>query len=425
MQKEQNPSEGIALSRILMVVIAASVLEFCLGTFYAWSIFKAPLTQLYKWDPTQVQWPMTLNAIMTGLSAFLIGSRADRSPRAVALASGIFWGLGLIGAGYAVQHGNLTLLNWTFGIIGGIGVGMGYITGIAVPLKWMPHRRGLISGIVILSFGAGGMVVAKLGPGWIKHFGDNGPAYFLFGMGIIFTVLCLASGILLINPPGYKPKAAPASLKNLLPTEVLSSGRFWAIWTMVFITVYAGFAVLSQAAPMATKLIGLSDTQAGLLLMFLLLSNGLGRLFWSSLSDKFGPRPILVFIFASLVVVFMSLLHLKNPYLFGFACCYVGLCYGGIFGTMPAFTAGIFGVGQMGRFYGPVLTAISAGALFVQYYFTGLLKTQGYALPFNLIAGSLVVAALLPFLVSRKPEIEASAVIPQPVPIPAESGKSC
>jgi OFA family oxalate/formate antiporter-like MFS transporter len=394
-------------SKIIVVVAAAAIFEFCLGTFYAWSIFVKPLMANFGWEKTQAMWPMTLNAVLTGVATFIIGARADRSPRLVAILGGLLWGLGLLGAGYAAHQGNLTLLNWTFGIIGGIGVGLGYITGIAVPLKWLPGRRGLVSGLVILAFGAGGMIIAKLGPGWMEEMGKEGPGRFLFGMGIVCTIICFFTALLLTNPPGYQSKAQPASLKRLLPIDVLSSGRFWGIWIMIFINVYAGFAILSQAAPIANELLKFTSEQAGLFLMFILLANGLGRIFWPTLSDKIGARPILVFMFATMAAIFFGLMHIKNPYAFAFACCYVVLCYGGIFGTMPAFSAGIFGVGQMGRYYGPVLMAISAGALFVQKYFTGLLKTKGYALPFTLIAISLLVAMVLPFLVSRKTSVEA------------------
>jgi OFA family oxalate/formate antiporter-like MFS transporter len=320
----------------------------------------------------------------------------------VAILSSLLWGLGLIGAGYAVHHGNLMMLNWTFGFFGGIGVGLGYITGIAVPLKWMPQRRGLISGIVILAFGAGGMIIAKLGPAWMERLGKDGPGNFLFGMGIACLVICLITSLFLTNPPKYVPKAAPASLKALLPTEVITSGRFWAIWIMIFINVYAGFAVISQAAPMSSDLLKFNSEQGGLFLMFILLSNGLGRILWSSISDKIGSKTVLVFMFATMALIFFGLFHIKNPYAFAGACCYVALCYGGIFGTMPAFSAGIFGVNQMGRFYGPVLTGISAGVLFVQYYFTGMLKAQGYGMPFKMIAVSLVLAMILPFVVTKK-----------------------
>jgi OFA family oxalate/formate antiporter-like MFS transporter len=412
MQSNSETGSSIVMKGIL-VVTAAAIFEFCLGTFYAWSIFVKPIMALHGWEKTQALWPMTLNAVMTGIAAFIIGARADRSPRSVAILSSLLWGLGLIGAGYAVHHGNLSLLNWTFGFFGGIGVGLGYITGIAVPLKWMPHRRGLVSGIVILAFGAGGMIIAKLGPAWIASLGKEGPGNFLFGMGLACLIICLITSFLLINPPGYTPKAAPASLKTLLPTEVLTSGRFWAIWIMIFINVYAGFAIISQAAPMSNELLKFNNEQAGMFLMFILLANGIGRILWSSISDKLGTKPVLVFMFISMAAVFFGLFHIKNPYAFAAACCYVVLCYGGIFGTMPAFSASIFGVGQMGRFYGPVLTAISAGVLFVQYYFTALLKEQGYGLPFKLIAGSLVLAMILPMLISRKntPSADSAATV--------------
>jgi OFA family oxalate/formate antiporter-like MFS transporter len=395
------------------------VLELCLGTFYAWSIFKAPLmAEPCKWDASQVQWPMTLNAIFTGLAAFIIGARADRSPRSVALWSGILWGIGLLGGGYAVATQNLPMLCVIFGVVGGIGIGLGYITGIAVPLKWCPQLKGLVSGIVIMAFGAGGMVIAKLGPGWMKDMGPTGPSTFLYGMGATALVLCLLSTMGISNPPTYVPKAKPSNLASLLPAEVLGSGKFWAIWLMTFINVYAGFAVISQASPMGVKLMGLTTEEAGLLVMLMLLSNGLGRIFWSSLSDKIGARTVLVIMFFSLLAVFAAFLavfakviNIQSTVVFSAMCCYVTLCYGGIFGTMPAFAAGIFGPSQMGRFYGPVLTAISAGAVFVQFFFSNLIKTHGYPLPFTLICVTLLVATVLPFLVRSS---AAPAETPKP-----------
>lgn len=407
--------ESSAVVKGIIVVACAAIFEFCLGTFYAWSIFVKPLMTYQGWEKTQTLWPMTLNAVMTGIAAFIIGAKADRSPRPVAILSSLLWGLGLMGAGYAVHHGNLSLLNWTFGIIGGTGVGLGYITGIAVPLKWMPQRRGLVSGIVILAFGAGGMIIAKLGPAWMASLGKDGPGNFLLWMGIGSLVVCLLASFFLTNPPKYVPRAAAVSLKALLPTEVLISGKFWAIWVMIFINVYAGFAVISQAAPMSSELLKFNSEQGGVFLMFILLANGLGRIFWSSISDKVGSKTVLVFMFATMAMIFFGLFHIRNPYAFAGACCYVALCYGGIFGTMPAFSAGIFGVGQMGRFYGPVLTAISAGVLFVQYYFTALLKEQGYGMPFKMIAVSLVLAMILPFVITKRKTqaVETPAVAKQ------------
>jgi OFA family oxalate/formate antiporter-like MFS transporter len=402
MSTNERETLSPTLFKVISVIAAAAIYEFCLGTFYAWGIFVPSLMNNFGWERTQAYWPMTLNAVLTGIAAFIIGTRADRSPRLVAILGGLCWGIGLLGAGYAVQHGNLTLLNWTFGIIGGIGVGLGYITGIAVPLKWLPKKRGLVSGIVILAFGAGGMIIAKLGPVWLEELGRQGPVNFLYGMGLIFLIVCFVTARFLTNPPGYQPKTAPVSLKTLLPVDVITSGRFWAIWIMVFINVYAGFPVISQAPKMSSDLIHLSLDQAGTLLMFVLLGNGLGRIFWSGISDKIGAKPILVFMFATMAVIFFGFSYIKNVYLFSIFCCYIALCYGGIFGTMPAFSANIFGVNQMGRFYGPVLTAISAGVLFVQFYFTRLIKDKGYDMPFKMIAISLVIAMILPFLVSHK-----------------------
>jgi MFS transporter, OFA family, oxalate/formate antiporter len=399
MSTEASPAPANFRSKVIMVVIAAVIFEFCLGTFYAWSVFAKPLMGLHHWDKTQVTWPMGLCAFFTGLWAFLIGTKADRYPKAVGAIGALLWGVGLLLGGYGAQHGNLLLLSLGYGVIGGSGIGLGYITGIAVALKWVPHRRGFISGLVIMSFGAGGMIVSKLAPALIiKH----GPGLVLCGMGVLFLIVGMVSGLVLTNPPGFKPKDQPSGILSLIPTEVLGTWSFWALWIMVFINVYAGFAIISQASPMAQDLAGLTPAGAGTLVMVMLLGNGLGRIIWSSLSDKIGRRPTLVLIFSTLVVIFALLVHIHNAWLLGAFFTYIVLCYGGIFGTMPAFTADIFGTGQMGRVYGPVLTAIAAGGLLGPIIYSKLREsTGGYTIPLYIIAGALVLAAILPFTVGK------------------------
>lgn len=172
---------------------------------------------------------------------------------------------------------------------------------------------------------------------------------------------------------------------------------------MVFAAVTAGMAVISQAAPMAKDMHHLSPKSAGMLVAMMALANGFGRFFWPTLSDRVGRRKVVLFLYITLALMFLVLVHLPNPVLFGAAFCYVTMCYGGMFGTMPAFTADLFGHEAVGKMYGPVMSAVSVAGLVGPMLFSILRQhTAGYALPAQITAGLCIAACVLPFLVGRK-----------------------
>ncbi|NLX04744.1 MAG: OFA family MFS transporter [Phycisphaerae bacterium] len=399
---------------ILQVTFAAVVMQLCLGTVYGWSVFVNPLMEQHHWGRPQVVLAFSLAIAGIGIGAFLVSARADRHPRQVATLGGLMFGIGTVLAGLAVQAGNLVLLYIGYGLLGGVGIGLAYLTPIAVAIKWAPHRRGLVSGLVVMGFGAGAFIIGKIAPGLIDSIGSG---MTLIGLGLAFTVVCTAMGLLMRNPPSYTPKEAKWSL---IPREALGRGEFWILWGMLFLNVCAGIALISQAASMFQDLHEVTAAQAGLLVSAIAICNGLGRMFWSAVSEKTGRPAVFLFMFISQTGLFVLLPQISSAWLFAVVCCYIILCYGGGFGTMPAFTADLFGSDQVGRVYGPMLTAWSAAGVVGPMLYAGILETSaarglaadyGYSISMCITAGLLLAACALPVLVmSRRTTAVGAAV---------------
>ncbi len=393
---EADPKKK-SIRQIGTVILAAILIQLALGSVYGWSVYVNPLWETCRWTKPQVTLAFSLSICFLGIGAFLVGPRADRHPRLIAALGGAIFGLGHLLAGIAVEYHHLILLYLGYGVLAGAGMGMAYLVPIAVAIKWVPHRRGFISGLVVMGFGAGAVTVGMAAPGIIVRIG---PGKMLLGLGLIFTFICTLAGNLLTNPPGYVPKPAGSDLH--LKT-VLRRREFWALWGMLFFNVCAGIAIISQASPMAQEMHKLSARAAGSLVAIIALFNGLGRLFWSSVSDKTGRPFVFLFMYLTQIIAFIALPFAPNVWLFGLLCGYILLCYGGGFGTMPAFTADLFGHESVGRIYGPLLTAWSAAGLLSPLLFAFLRqKTAGYTTALFLTAALLALACALPGLVFNK-----------------------
>jgi len=299
----------------------------------------------------------------------------------------------------SVQAGSLWGLCLGYGVLGGFGIGLGYLTPIAVAIKWAPRVRGFIGGVVVLGFGAGALIVFNVAPRFVKD-PNVGPGWVLVTMGAVFTVLCTAMGLMMRNPPHYQPK--PAGTHGLVPWDAISRWDFWALWTMFFLNICAGISLISAIVPMAKEIQGAKPAVAAVVAAAASLCNGLGRMFWSTVSDWIGRPAVFFIMFVSQVIVFAALSRLPGIWPFGAACCYILLCYGGGFGTMPAFTADIFGHESVGRVYGPMLTAWSAGGVVGPIIYAALREqTQSYVQPLYITAAALAISAILPLILGR------------------------
>lgn len=366
-----------------------TVLQICLGTVYAWSYFQKPVMVEFGWNNTQVMWIFSLAICMLGLAAAWGGiNLAKFGPRKLALAGAILYGSGYLLAALAMHVKSLPLFYLSYGLIGGVGLGLGYVTPVATSAKWFPDRKGFITGMVVMGFGLGALVMSKvIAPTLMEMTGKNLTQVFLY-TGVILLVLGVAAASFMQNPPagfvpaGYVPPATSASSQAaddaLTAKDCILSGRFWFIWLFFFSNICAGIMFIGMQSPMLQDLLKVTAKYTGMdesaakaalagagatLIAISSIFNGVGRFFWGGLSDKIGRVNTFRIILGTQVAVFAVLIIVKSPLLFGVLVCYVLLCYGGGFGTAPSTVLTVFGARLMPVVYGTLLTAWSTAGI--------------------------------------------------------------
>ena len=378
------------------IAAAAVVMQICLGTVYAWSVFKKPLIGAHGWGEVQTQYTFMIFMFTIGCAAAFGGTLVDKKgPRFVATVGGILFGAATLLSGFADQIGSLTLLYLSYGLIGGLGNGFCYVTPIATLIRWFPDKRGLVTGLAVMGFGLGAFFMGKIAPAMIiKYAGgmtESGVAQTFYIWGVVFLVLVVGAAQLFKNPPkgwlpaGFIPSATTVSAADSFTFgEAVKTSQWWMLWGMLFLNVSAGLGLISQLSPLAqeyykpliTDLNILNDPEAlskalavagGTVVSISAIFNGLGRLFWARVSDikAIGRRGVFGFMFASQAIIYIlvALGILSNYWIFLIAACYLLACYGGGFATMPAFAADNFGPGYIGKVYGFMLTAWSAAGI--------------------------------------------------------------
>jgi OFA family oxalate/formate antiporter-like MFS transporter len=398
-----------------VIAAAAVIMQICLGAVYGWSVFVKPLMNSQHWTLTQVSLTFTLAIVFLGVGTVIGGLWQDRvGPRKVASVAGILYGIGFLVAAYAVDHGSLNGLYVGYGVLSGIGMGMGYICPVATLVKWFPDRRGLMTGVAVCGYGAGALIMSPFAARYIV--GHGVPATFLV-LGVVYGVIVVLAAQAYKNPPqgwmpaGWSPNTAvskAATTNNFTVKEAMSTWQFWLLWFMLFLNVSAGIMIISQASPMAQQLVGLTAVQAAGIVGVISIFNAVGRVFWAWMSDMIGRARVYFLLFAIQVVIFFSLTHLHNATTFTIAVAIIGLCYGGGFGTMPSFTADFFGPKYMGGIYGWILLAWGAGAIPSPILIARVRQTTGqYGTAITVIAIVMVVSLLLPLLARRPQASEA------------------
>ncbi|MCX6130279.1 MAG: OFA family MFS transporter, partial [Proteobacteria bacterium] len=341
------------------IALAAVLIQLCLGTVYAWSVFKNELVANQGWDEVATSAAFMICIAFVGVAAGFGGVLMDKKgPRYVALLSGVFFGLGTMIGGIGVERQNIYLLYFGYGFIAGSANGFGYVTPIATLLHWFPDKRGLVTGLAVMGFGAGAFFMGKIAPAQIAAWGV---AHTLYIWGAVYFILICGSALFFKNPPdgwlpeGYKPqtKTAMADARSMSFSEAIRSIQWWTLWGILVLHITAGIGLISQLAPIAKELYRplaradisseqlalATDAAGGLLVAIASIFNGLGRLFWAWLSDFFGRRTIFFVIFLSQAILYGVIPLVSNYYLFMLIACYVLACYGGGFATMPAFAA--------------------------------------------------------------------------------------
>ncbi|HDS1061571.1 TPA: OFA family MFS transporter, partial [Pseudomonas putida] len=419
-----------------LVPPAALAIHLCIGMAYGFSVFWLPLSQALgitapvacaadmgfmarmfsaecDWPISMLSWIYTLFFVFLGCSAAVLGGWLEHAgPRKAGLVSALCWCGGMLLSAIGVKTHQLWLMWLGSGVIGGIGLGLGYISPVSTLIKWFPDKRGMATGMAIMGFGGGAMVGAPLATALMGHFGNEhevGVWQSFVAMAAIYFVFMTAGALAYRVPPtGWKPEGWAAPLKNASNAMVTDrhvhvsvawkTPQFALIWLVLCLNVSAGIGILGMASPLlqevfAGKLLGneltfsqLSTAQlaqiaaiaAGFTGLLSLFNIG-GRFFWASFSDYIG-RKNTYFAFFALGVGLYSLVpnmgHLGNVALFVAAFCIILSMYGGGFATVPAYLADLFGTQMVGAIHGRLLTAWAAAGVLGPVLITYLREYQ-------------------------------------------------
>jgi OFA family oxalate/formate antiporter-like MFS transporter len=385
------------------IAVAGVLMQMALGAVYAWSVFRTPLASQFGWTTPQVTLTFTITIFILGMSAFPGGLWLSRKgPRIVAITGGVLYGGGVFLASFT---DSLLWLYLTYGLLGGIGLGFGYIVPVAVLVKWFPDRRGLITGIAVGGFGAGALVTAPVATRLIQSVGVLQTFAYL---GLAYLVVVPAAGLFMQNPPagwapsGWTPPAASAivrSGKDFVLHEALRTRQWWLLWLMLFLNVSAGISLISQQAPLYQELSGVSALVAANMVGVVSIGNAVGRVFWAWLSDTVGRAVTFAMIFLVQAALFWLLPDVHSASLLTLISFVILMCYGGGFGTMPAQVADYFGPKNVGPIYGLMLTAWGFASVFGPLLMAQMRETTGsYRATLHVIALVMAMSVVLPGL---------------------------
>ena len=400
------------------IAVAAVIMQICLGAVYGWSVFKIPLMRAEHWSETQVQLNFTLAIFFLGVGTIIGGLWQDKvGPRKVASLAGLIYGIGYMLAGVSATHHSLNGLYIAYGVLTGIGMGMGYICPVATLVKWFPERRGLMTGVAVCGYGAGALIMSPVAAREILAYGV--PTTF-WSLGIVYLILVVAAAQFYANPPqgwrpaGWEPRSAvakAATTYDYTVREAMATWQFWLLWAMLFLNVSAGIMIISQASPMAQQLVGMTPLAAAGMVGLISIFNGTGRVFWAWGSDHLGRARVYFLLYAIQVIIFFSLPRIHNVTWFSAAFALIGLCYGGGFGTMPSFTADFFGAKFMGGIYGIMLLAWGAAAIPSPIMIARLHQATGrFDTAVYVIAVVMLFSLVLPLIARRPAKAPASAL---------------
>jgi OFA family oxalate/formate antiporter-like MFS transporter len=388
------------------IAVAGFLMQMALGAVYAWSVFRTPLARQFHWSIEEVTLTFTVSIFVLGVACFFGGLWLNKKgPRIVALTGGFLYGLGVFLASYSADK--LWWLYLSYGVIGGIGVGFAYIVPIAVLVKWFPDRRGLITGIAVGGFGAGALVTAPVATRLIQSVGVLHTFAYL---GIAYLLVTMGAGYFMQNPPaGWKPEGwvpnvtqtTQRAAQDFTLGGALKTWQWWALWLLLFLNTSAGISIISQESPIFQEIGRASVIVAAGMVGIASIGNALGRIFWAWVSDAITRRWTFVTMFLLQVSLFWVLPGIASATILTVLSFIILMCYGGGFGTMPAFAADYFGSKNVAPIYGLMLTAWGSASAFGPLLIAHMRQSSGsYMGGLHVIADIMAVSTLLPILVS-------------------------
>ena len=408
-----------------LIPSAALAVHLSIGQVYAFSVFKKPLVAHFDTTLTPIGWIFSIAILMLGLSAAFLGTWVERSgPRKAMFVAACCWGSGFMVSALGVSTDQLWLVYLGYGVIGGIGLGIGYISPVSTLIKWFPDRPGMAAGLAIMGFGGGALIAAPLSNKLLDTFGDQpadaiAPAFVTLGL-IYFVVMTLGAMTVRLPADGWKPAGWTPEAQterrmitkaNVTASNAIRTPQFWLLWLVLCCNVTAGIGILEQASPMIQDDFDtVSASAAAGFVGLLSLCNMSGRFVWSSTSDVIGRKrmymcylgigAVLYFLLASTGTASLAWFVLLTGIILSF--------YGGGFATVPAYLKDLFGTMQVGAIHGRLLTAWSvagvAGPLIVnaiadRQAADGKSGADLYSLSLYIMVGVLVVGFIANLLI--------------------------
>jgi MFS family permease len=434
---EVSMSENKVMNR-WYVVIGAILIQLCLGAIYAWSVFTPKLCDkagMYNFSVAQANWIFSVGLLVFAFTLVISGRMMVRTgPKKLAIASAFVLGIGYILGGFLGSSFASQLI--FIGIVGGAGIGLGYVVPIAVGVKWFPDKKGMVTGLAVAGFGFGAMIWVKSAGEWfnlldtLNLFGLGAVQSVFLLYGIIFMVAILLGSIVMVDPPqgyipeGWTPPAATATgsatsgMVNFEPKEMISTPQFYITWLTFLFSAMAGLMIIGNIklfgidALKATGVdIKIASAVTGTALAWLAILNGLGRIIWGTVSDKIG-RKMSIFLMCLFQGIVMLLFYKmgSNATTLIIGACIIGFNFGGNFALFPAVTADYFGNKNVGLNYGYVFVSYGiAGVLGPQIaaYFKDAAKGSAdpavWITPF-MIAGIACLIGAVITLISKPPQ---------------------
>lgn len=345
-----------------LIALAAVGLHICIGSVYAWSVLTKPVMQALGISLQSTQWTFSLAIFFLGLSAAFLGKKVEKyGPRKAGLFATVFFCIGLFGSGIAISLKSLPLLYLFYGVIGGIGLGTGYITPVSTLVKWFPEKRGFATGIAIMGFGFASLIAAPIIQMLIEMYGLVASFEIL---GFVYLLVMIPSSLYLEPPKDIHEliklsgNTCPITgVTQVTTTNAVKTWQFYALWWMLFTNITCGIGLLSVASPMAQEVAKMSPLAAATMVGLIGLLNGFGRLTWASVSDYIGRANTYIAFFVIQIFAFFLLSKTTDSVLFQLLVFIIISCYGGGFATIPAFLSDLFGTKELSAIHGRILTA--------------------------------------------------------------------
>ncbi|WP_078411653.1 L-lactate MFS transporter [Priestia abyssalis] len=385
------------------IALSAIAIHLSIGGAYAYSVYKKPLVESAGWSLTDVTVAFTIMMALAGSSAAIFGKFVERNgPRKSAIVAAVLFGLGQAGSGLSVAMDSVVMFWLTYGLLSGLGLGIGYISPVSTLVKWFPDRRGLATGMAVLGFGSGALITAPVAAALMEAV--NIPMTFYILGASYFLLMILGASYIAPPKEGWMPdnmkkdiatgkKELKEDLAQLTAKEAVRTKHFWMLWTMMLINTSAGIMMISVASPMAQEVVGLSAAAAAAMVGIMGIFNGGGRLGWAAASDYIGRPTVFMIFFIIQIAAFFLLPSVTNALLFQVLILLVVSCYGGGFSNLPAFIGDLFGTKQLGAIHGYLLTTWSLGGVFGPMLVTQIKESTGSYIPVFYVFNGLILFA--------------------------------